>query len=205
MAKGYEKGKRAEYRAQRILEAAFGLLRQAVGELFFERRVQGGLATRTGRDRRGGGSASGRALKRRAGASRGPGTGDLEHLAELLSVVGPVNVRCMFGGAGIFAEDLMIALTVDGVVFLKADEYSIPDFEREGLPPFRYQTKNGARTIASFWRMPERLYDEPDELARWAVLALEAAKRAGLRAARRGQPRQAASARRPRSARKPRR
>lgn len=90
----------------------------------------------------------------------------------------------MFGGAGIFAEDLMIALAVDGVVFLKADERSIPDFEREGLAPFRYQTKDGARTIASFWRMPERLYDEPDGLAQWARLALAAARRAGAKSGR---------------------
>jgi DNA transformation protein len=127
-------------------------------------------------------------------ASRAPGAGDLERLAELFSVVGPVSVRRMFSGAGIFAEDMMIALAVDGVVFLKADERSIPDFEREGLAPFRYQTKDGARTIASFWRMPERLYDEPDELARWATQALEAARRAGLRAARHGPRKRSSSA-----------
>lgn len=109
----------------------------------------------------------------------------------------------MFGGAGIFAEDMMIALAVDGVVFLKADEHNIPEFEREGLGPFRYQTKDGKRTIASFWRMPERLYDEPDQLVRWAIQALEAARRAGIRAARHGRQREAAPARR--SRKKPRR
>jgi DNA transformation protein len=111
----------------------------------------------------------------------------------------------MFGGAGIFAEDMMIALAVDGVVFLKADEHNIPEFEREGLGPFRYQTKDGKRMIASFWQMPERLYDEPDELARWAIQALEAARRAGIRAARRGRPHKTAPARQSRSTRKPRR
>jgi DNA transformation protein len=138
-------------------------------------------------------------------ASRGLGAGDLDHLAELFSVLGPVSVRRMFGGAGIFAEDMMIALAVDGVVFLKADEHSIPDFEREGLGPFRYQTKDGKRTIASFWQMPGRLYDEPDQLARWAIQALEAARRAGIRAARHGRQRKAAPERRPQSAHKPRR
>jgi DNA transformation protein len=134
-------------------------------------------------------------------ASRGPSVGDLDHFAEMFSVVGPVNVRRMFGGAGIFAEDMMIALAVDGVVFLKADERSIPDFEREGLAPFRYHTKEGERTIASFWRMPERLYDEPDELAHWATQALEAARRADLRAGRRGRSRKVVRTRRSRVAR----
>ena len=73
----------------------------------------------------------------------------------------------------------MIALVVDGVIFLKADETLAPQFEREGLGPFSYKTKEGRRTLMSYWRMPERLYDEPDELADWACHSLQAARRAG--------------------------
>jgi len=102
---------------------------------------------------------------------------DTERLAELFSNYGPVTVRRMFGGAGVFADGLMIALVVEGVIFLKADERTIPDFEREGLRPFSYETKAGTRTLTSYWRMPERLYDDPEELAAWARRALESARR----------------------------
>ena len=107
---------------------------------------------------------------------------DPEYLAELFAGFGPVTVRRMFSGAGIFADGLMIALVVDGVIFLKADETLVPRFEREGLPPFSYKTKEGRRTIMSYWRMPERLYDDPDELADWARQSLAAAQRSGTRA-----------------------
>ena len=107
---------------------------------------------------------------------------DTERLAELFSNYGPVTVRRMFGGAGVFADGLMIALWVEGVVFLKADEHTIPDFEREGLRPFSYETKAGTRTLTSYWRMPERLYDDPDELAAWARRALESARRSSTSA-----------------------
>ena len=107
---------------------------------------------------------------------------DTERLAELFSNYGPVTVRRMFGGAGVFADGLMIALVVDGVIFLKADEHTIPDFEREGLRPFSYETKAGTRTLTSYWRMPERLYDDPDELAAWARRALESARRSSTSA-----------------------
>jgi DNA transformation protein len=100
-----------------------------------------------------------------------------EHIAELFAAFGPVTVRRMFSGAGIFADGLMIALVVDGVIFLKADERTITQFEREGLGPFTYRTRNGTRSLASYWRMPERLYDDPDELAGWAREAMEAARR----------------------------
>jgi DNA transformation protein len=107
---------------------------------------------------------------------------DTERIAELFSAYGLVSVRRMFGGAGVFADDLMIALVVDGVIFLKADAHTIPEFERERLTPFSYATKNGRRTLASYWRMPERLYDEPDELAGWARRAMESARRGGTHA-----------------------
>ncbi len=87
----------------------------------------------------------------------------------------------MFSGAGIFADGLMIGLISRGVIYLKADTVTIPAFEHEGLDPFTYQTKNGQRSLMSYWRMPERLYDEPDELAQWAKSALEAARRSAPR------------------------
>ncbi len=87
----------------------------------------------------------------------------------------------MFSGAGVFSDGLMIALVVDDVIYLKADDSFIPLFEREGQAPFSYRTRDGKRTLNSYWRMPERLYDEPDELAEWARLALAAARRAAPR------------------------
>jgi len=104
---------------------------------------------------------------------------DTERIAELFAAYGAVAVRRMFGGAGVFADGRMIALAVDGVIFLKADARTIPQFEREGLAPFSYRTKDGTRTLTSYWRMPERLYDDPHELAGWARRALESAKHSG--------------------------
>lgn len=87
----------------------------------------------------------------------------------------------MFSGAGIFADGLMFGLIVRDVIYLKADETSIPDFEREGSAPFTYTRgrKIGRPTqhALPYWRLPERLYDDPDELAVWARQALAAAER----------------------------
>lgn len=109
------------------------------------------------------------------------GANDPGFLTELFAGFGPVAVRRMFSGAGVFADGLMIALVVDSVVYLKADDSFVPLFEREGQVPFSYKTRDGSRTLNSYWRMPERLYDEPDELAEWARLALAAARRATQR------------------------
>ena len=104
-----------------------------------------------------------------------------DHIAELFAAFGVVSVRRMFSGAGIFADGLMIGLVVRGVIFLKADAQSIPAFENEGLGPFSYRTKEGTRSLMSYWRMPERLYDDPEELAVWARQAMGAARRSDTR------------------------
>jgi DNA transformation protein and related proteins len=104
---------------------------------------------------------------------------DAEAIRELFSVFGPVTVRRMFGGAGVYADGNMFALVARGVIYLKADEQNAPAFERERLEPFTYETKDGRRGVMSYRRMPDRLYDDPDELAIWARAALAAAGRSG--------------------------
>jgi len=105
-----------------------------------------------------------------------------DDIQELFSAFGVVAVRRMFGGAGIYADGTMFGLVADGVIYLKADERNAPAFERENLPPFTYETKDGKRGVMSYRRMPERLYDDPDELVIWAHDALAAAQRSGVRA-----------------------
>jgi DNA transformation protein and related proteins len=87
-----------------------------------------------------------------------------DDIRELFCVFGPVEVRPMFGGAGIYAEGRMFALMSDGVIYLKADEHNALAFEREQLEPFTYATRTGRRGVMSYRRMPDRLYDDPDEL-----------------------------------------
>jgi DNA transformation protein len=102
---------------------------------------------------------------------------DAERISDLFAVFGPVTVKRMFSGAGIYHRGTIFALCIDDVIYFKADEQSIPAFEREGLGPFTYTAKNRGRVATSYWRMPERLYDDPDELAEWANEAVKATLR----------------------------
>ena len=109
---------------------------------------------------------------------------DPEFIRELFAPFRPVTTKRMFGGAGLYADGLMFALVFDGVIFLKVDAANIPDFEREGSRPFVYTRAKSpgrvGRHSLSYWRLPERLYDDPDELAVWAARALAIAERKKL-------------------------
>lgn len=102
---------------------------------------------------------------------------DADYLRDLFSAFGPVTVRRMFGGAGIYADGVMFALVADEIIYLKVDDETASAFEREGLAPFTYSKKPGQQAVMSYRRMPDRCYDDPDELARWATHARAAANR----------------------------
>jgi len=110
---------------------------------------------------------------------------DADFIRDLFREFGAVQIRRMFGGAGLWADDVMFALITRDVIYLKADDDSIAAFEAEACTPFSYTTKNGRHTLTSYWRLPERLYDDPEELAVWArrALGVARAKAAGKKAA----------------------
>lgn len=120
--------------------------------------------------------------------------GFIELLQDTMRGLGPVSVRRMFGGAGVYADGVMFALIADDTLYLKADASTQAAFEAEGLPRFGYEARN-KRIDLPYWRAPERLLDDADEMTEWAAAALAVARRsaAAKPAAKRKKP-----ARRPR-------
>ncbi|MFZ1924387.1 MAG: TfoX/Sxy family protein [Xanthobacteraceae bacterium] len=106
---------------------------------------------------------------------------DADFIRDLFAPFRPVTIRRMFSGAGIFADGLMFGLVVREMIYLKADDSTAADFEREGCTPFTYTRgkKSGrpSEHALPYWRLPERLYDDPEELAAWAAKAFAAAER----------------------------
>jgi DNA transformation protein len=93
---------------------------------------------------------------------------------DLFAEFGPVTIRSMFGGAGVFHDGVMVAIIARESLYLKADAATRAEFEAEGMEPFTYDAKG--RTVSlSYWGVPERLYDDPDEFAGWARKAFAVA------------------------------
>jgi DNA transformation protein and related proteins len=106
---------------------------------------------------------------------------DRDFLIDLFADFGPVTIRPMFSGFGISADGVNFAMSLRAGLFFRADEQTIPRFQAEGSKPFQYQTSKRSVTVASYWQLPARLFDDPDELAEWARAALGAAQRAALK------------------------
>ena len=99
-----------------------------------------------------------------------------DHLAELFEAFGPVAVRRMFGGHGIYRDGVMFGLVADDALYLKADDRNRAMFESYGLPRFEY-AKQGRTISVSYYLAPGEALEDPRILADWARPAFEAALR----------------------------
>jgi DNA transformation protein len=100
-----------------------------------------------------------------------------EFLRDQLAPLGRIAMRRMFGKTGVFCDGFMLGMVRDNTLYFRVDDDNRTAFEEaESFPPLDYQNKGGTIDL-SFWRAPERLFDEPDELVIWARAALAAARR----------------------------
>jgi DNA transformation protein len=90
-------------------------------------------------------------------------------------------MRRMFGKTGVFCDGVMLGMVRDDTLYFRVDDDNRAAFkEAESFPPLNYEKKGGTIDL-SFWRAPERLFDEPDELISWARAALGAARRVAVK------------------------
>jgi DNA transformation protein and related proteins len=103
--------------------------------------------------------------------------GFADFLRDQLAPLGRITMRRMFGKTGVFCDEFMLGMVRDNTLYFRVDDGNRAAFkEAESFPPLNYEKKGGVIDL-SFWRAPERLFDEPDELVMWARAALAAARR----------------------------
>jgi DNA transformation protein and related proteins len=101
-----------------------------------------------------------------------------EYCAELLSSLGTVRVKRMFGGHGIYVDDLFMAIVAGERLYLKTDAHTVATFEAAGCQPFTYTAKGNRHVSVGYRAAPAEAMDSPALMRPWARLAIEAALRA---------------------------
>lgn len=108
---------------------------------------------------------------------------DRDDLIDLFSEFGPIVLRRMFSGFGIVADGVNFAMALRVGIIFRVDDLTVSRYEAVGAKPFQYDTRNKTIVVKSYRHLPERLYDDPEELAAWAREAVGAAKRAAAKKA----------------------
>lgn len=100
----------------------------------------------------------------------------VDHCRELLAPMGAVRSRRMFGGHGLYVDELFVAIIAFGRLYLKADATTRPHFEAAGCQPFVYDGA-GKQVTLGYFTAPDDAMESPAVMQPWARLALEAALR----------------------------
>lgn len=103
-----------------------------------------------------------------------PAPAFVAHCVELLQPLGSVRTKRMFGGWGLYVDEVFIAIIAFERLYLKVDESSRPAFEAEGCEPFVYDTDKGSVSLG-YWTAPAEALDSPALMQPWARRALQAA------------------------------
>jgi DNA transformation protein len=102
----------------------------------------------------------------------------LAFAVDLLSGMGPMTARRMFGGAGLYAGEVMFGLVDDDVIYLKVDEALKVDLAAAGSRSWIYSGRQGdAPQETSYWSLPESALDDPEEARDWGRRSLAVAER----------------------------
>lgn len=124
----------------------------------------------------------------------------IDLVREALDGHAAVDARRLFGGAGLYCDGICFALLSRGALYFKVGDPTRERYESEGSQPFGYAIKGRSGALTSYYRVPERLIDEPDLLKTWALDAIEAARNAKAKtsvAAKRPKAKASGNARRP--------
>ena len=98
------------------------------------------------------------------------------HVCDLFAPLGEVRPRAMFGGYGIYVDELFCAIIARDTLYLKADHTTRPDFEALGCQPF--VPFPDQRMVLSYYEVPAEVLDHHDTFAAWGTRALAAARNA---------------------------
>src|SRR5262249_9196615 len=101
--------------------------------------------------------------------------GDPHRFDDLFAGFRPLPLTPVFGGEGICAGEIMIGMIFGDTIYFKTDAETRKAFLAEKTKPFSFR-KGGETVVTGWYALPERLYDDPEELARWARAALAVAE-----------------------------
>jgi DNA transformation protein len=101
-------------------------------------------------------------------------------IAKLEATLTPLGVfrsRPMFGGHGLYLDDLFFGLIAYDKFYLKTDEQNRGDFVMAKTKPFSFESARKGLVVTSYWQCPDAVMKDGRKLRQWIGKALDAARR----------------------------
>jgi DNA transformation protein len=123
----------------------------------------------------------------------------LQFVLEQLADVGRVSSRRLFGGAGLYRDDLIFGLIARDTLYFKVDDANRADYESRRMRRFNARPESGHAGMR-YYEVPADILEDTEACAIWARRSIAAAVASGgaaATAAARRRPRKTAPRKRP--------
>ena len=94
-------------------------------------------------------------------------------VVSLLAELGEVRSRAMFGGYGLYCGTTFFGLIADERLYFKVNDDSRGEYIARGTEPF---SPSPGKVMKSYYEVPREVFENDEELVRWARQAVEVAE-----------------------------
>ena len=98
----------------------------------------------------------------------------LDYVLGQLAGLGSVRSRRMFGGAGLYCDEIFFAIIADDTLYLRVDDASRSDYTTRGMAAFRPYAERPEVSM-SYFAAPADVLETPEELLIWSRRSVSAA------------------------------
>jgi len=98
----------------------------------------------------------------------------VEYALRQLQQLGPVVAKKMFGGHGLYCDELMFAVIDNDALFFKVDAVTRLDYVAAGMSPFAPLA--GKKPMIGYYELPLDVLGSREKLAQWGAKALAVAR-----------------------------
>ena len=99
--------------------------------------------------------------------------GFTDFVVEQLDGCGLITAKRMFGGVGLYRDDVFFAIIADDVLYLKVGDKNRVDYERAKCE--RFHPHGDDRASLSYYSVPVSVLEDPRELTMWAKKSIAVA------------------------------
>jgi DNA transformation protein len=104
----------------------------------------------------------------------------VNYVLDQMAFLHGLHARAMFGGHGLYQDELFFAIILDDMLYLKANDETRGEFEAKGLSPFSYMARGRTMSL-HYYEAPAEVFEDADEMRYWTDKALQAALAAKAR------------------------
>ena len=102
-------------------------------------------------------------------------SGYRDYVLGQLAALATLRARPMFGGIGLYCDELFFALIADDTLYLLVDDRNRGDFSARGMAAFRPYVDRPQLSV-SYYAVPAEVLEDVAELTLWAQRSLAVAR-----------------------------